>query len=122
MAPACVYVGPFKRWLEKLTIMRVLTFLSPSIWGDADGPGYVRSLLHGTSWGRCLVDTFWDKLCSDLIDQTHFAKHPETSKLIPDQPSFCYGVNLSILNYPTDILDFVRSGQVKVIRKDIECL
>ena len=122
MAPAHIYVGPFRCWLEKLTTTRIFTFFSPCIWGDADGFGYVRNLLHGTKWGRWIVDIFWWKLGSDLIDQTHIAKHPETKKLMPDQPPFWYGVSLAILNYPTDIYEFVRGGQVKVLRKDVKCL
>ena len=119
MAPAYIYLGPFRCWLEKLLATRIITFFSPIIWDDADGFGFVRSLLHGTTLGRWIVDRVWDKLSSDLIDQTHIANHPETKKLIPDKNTFWYGINLGILNYPTDIFDFVRSGQVKVIREDV---
>ena len=85
--------------------------------------GYVRNLLlHGTKWGRWIVDTFWWKLGSDLIDQTHIAKHPETKKLMLDQPRLWYGVSLSILNHLTNIYEFVRGRQVKVLRKDVKCL
>lgn len=52
MAPAHVYIDPLRCWLEKLTTTRPLTWLSPCVWGDADGFGYLRNLLHGTSWGR----------------------------------------------------------------------
>ena len=122
VAPAYIYLGPFRRWLEKLLTTRIFTFFSPSIWGDADGFGYLRSLLHGTTLGRWVVDRFWDKLSSDVIDQTRIADHPETKKLVPDQNTFWYGINLAVLNYPTDIFDFVRNGQVKVIRQDVACL
>ena len=119
MAPSHIYVGPFKCWLEKLTTTRLITWFSPCVWGDADGFGCVRYLLHRTRLGRWLVDTFWNKLGSDLISQTKIASHKDTRKLIPDQAPFWYGVNLSILNYPTDIYDFVRNGQIIVIRKDV---
>jgi len=122
MAPAHIYIGPLRCWLEKLTTTRPLTWFSPCVWGDADGFGYVRNLLHGTRVGRWVVNKFWDKLGSDLIEQTGIAKHEETKKLMPDAPPFWYGVSLSILNYPTDIYDYVRSGQVKVLRKDVEGL
>ena len=122
MAPAHIYVGPFRCWLEKLTTTPIFTLFSPCVWGDADGFGHLRSLLHGTKWGSRIVDAFWWKLGSDLIDQTHIAKHPETRMLMPDQPPFWYGVGLSILNHPTDIYEFVRSGQVRVLRKDVNCL
>ena len=119
MAPAYIYLGPFRCWLEKLLASRIFTLFSPIIWGEADGFGFVRSLLHQTTLGRWVVDRFWDKLGSDVIDQTHIANHPETKKLRPDQSTFWYGINIAILNYPTDIFDFVRSGQVKVIREDV---
>lgn len=109
-------------WLEKLTTVRIFTWFSPCVWGDADGFGYLRKSLHETKVGRWVVDTFWTKLGSDLIAQTHIAEHTETKKLIPDQPPFWYGTSLSILNYPTDIYAAVRTGQVKVIRKDVRCL
>ena len=122
MAPAHVYLGPFRCWLEKITTTRIFTFFSPCVWGDADGFGYLRNLLHNTSVGRKMVDAFWWKLGSDLIDQTHIAKHPETKKLQPDQPAFWYGTRVGILNYPTDIYEFVKSGQIKVLRNDVRCL
>ena len=122
MGPTYIYLGPFRCVLEKLLTTRIFTFFSPLIWGDADGFGSVRSLLHGTTLGRWVVDRFWDKLGSDLVDQTHIANHPETKKLIPDQKTFWYGINLGILNCPTDVFDLVRSGQVKVIKQDVACL
>ena len=122
IAPAYIYLGPFRRWLEKLLATRIFTLFSPIIWDEADGFGFVRGLLHRTTLGRWVVDRFWDKLSSDVVDQTHLAKHPETKKLIPDQSTFWYGINIAILNYPTDIFDFVRSGQVKVIREDVACI
>lgn len=122
IAPAHIYLGPFRRWLEKLLATRIFTLFSPNIWDEADGFGFVRSLLHGTTLGRWVVDRFWDKLSSDVIDQAHLAKHPETKKLIPDQNTFWCGLTIAILNYPTDFFDFVRSGQVKVIREDVACI
>ena len=122
MAPAHIYVGPFRCWLEKLTTTRALTWLSPCVWGDADGFGYVRNLLHGTTWGRWVVDTFWAKIGSDTLDQSGIMKSHSTKNLVPDQPVFWYGTNVSILNYPKDIYQFVRDGQVEVIRKDVKSL
>lgn len=122
MAPAHIYIGPFRCWLEKLTSTRPLTWLSPCVWGDADGFGFVRNLLHGTSWGRWFVDTFWAKIASDTLEQSGILKSEATKNLIPDQPIFWYGVSLAILNYPKDIYELVRNGQVEVIRKDIRSL
>ena len=122
IAPAYIYLGPFRRWLEKLLSTRIFTLFSPIIWDEADGFGFVRSLLHGTTLGRWVVDRFWDKLSSDVIDQTHLAKHPETKKLLPTQNTFWCGLTIAILNYPTDFLELMKSGQVKVIREDVECI
>lgn len=122
LAPAHIYIGPLRCWLEKLTTTRPLTWLSPCVWGDADGFGFVRNLLHGTSWGRRFVDTFWAKITSDTLEQSGVLKSEATKNLIPDQPLFWYGGSLGILNYPKDIYEFVRNGQVEVVRKDVNSL
>ena len=119
---AHVYLGPFRCWLEKLTTVRFLTLFSPCVWGQFDGFGYVRSLMHGTKVGRKIVDIFWQKLTQETIAQSGLNDHDELRKLIPDQPAFWYANGLSILNYPTNIHDFVKSGQVTVIRQDVERL
>ena len=67
MAPGHIYLGPFRCWLEKLTSTRCLTWMSPCVWGDADGFGWIRGLLHSTSWGPKFVETFWNKLTGDLV-------------------------------------------------------
>ena len=67
MAPSHIYLGPLRCWLEKLTSTRWLTMMSPCLWGDADGFGWIRRLLHSTSFGPKLVETFWNKLTSDLV-------------------------------------------------------
>ncbi|KAM0800814.1 dimethylaniline monooxygenase [Usnea florida] len=122
MARPHIHIGPFRCWLEKLTTTRCLTWLSPCVWGDADGFGLVRNLLHGTRWGRWFVDTFWAKMESDTLQQSGILKNEATKDLAPDQSMFWYGVSIAILNYPKDIYELVRSGQVEVIRKDIESL
>ncbi len=122
MAPSHIYIGPLRCWLEKLTTTRPLTWLSPCVWGDVDGFGFVRSLLHCTIWGRWFVDAFWAKMTSDTLEQSGILKSETTKGLVPDQSLFWYGVGIGILNYPKDIYEFVRNGQVAVIRKDIKSL
>ena len=125
MAPAFINLGPFRCWLEKLVTTRFFTLFSPCVWGDADGFGAVRSMLHGTRWGRWVVDKFWETLSGDTIKQSGLLTRDETGelkKLIPDENAFWYASGLGILNYPSDVYDFVRSGQVKIVRKDIEGL
>ncbi|KAG8533981.1 uncharacterized protein KY384_001724 [Bacidia gigantensis] len=122
MAPSHVQIGPVLCWLEKLATTRFITFFSPSIWGDADGFGWIRSLLHGTRFGRWLVKGFYGKLSYETLLQSGLLKDEKLKVLIPDDNALWYGAGLSILNYPTDIHDFVLSGQVEVIRKDIDTL
>ncbi|KAJ4310107.1 hypothetical protein N0V94_008613 [Neodidymelliopsis sp. IMI 364377] len=117
MAPP--FVTPLKKWLEKLVHTRFLTWLSPCIWGDEDGYGGIRRLLHGTWLGRKIVDTFWGILGSDAIDLMEFNKHPETKKLIPWQSAFWIGSGLSIRNFPTDFFEYIRNGTVRVHVADV---
>lgn len=120
MAPA--YVTPLKKWLEKLVTTRFLTWFSPCIWGEADGFGAVRRFLHGTWLGRKIVDSFWSVLANDVIQLIGFDKHPETKKLKPWVSPFWIASGLSILNYPSDIFDLVKSGAVNVHIADISHL
>ena len=122
MAPGHIYLGPLRRWLEKLTTTRVFTFFSPCIWGDADGFGFLRSLLHQTSVGRFIVDKFWGQLGSDAVTQTGLDKHPELQKLKPDGSAFWYATGIGILNYPTNIHHFIKNGIVTIVKKDIKVL
>ena len=116
------YVTPLKRRLDQLVGVRFLTWLSPCIWGENDGFGGVRRFLHGTKVGRWLVDGFWKVLSNDVITANGFDKHPETKKLKPWISAFWIAAALGILNYPTDIYEYVRNGTIKVHLADIERL
>lgn len=120
MAPP--YVTPLKKQLEKLVGVRFLTWFSPCIWGNNDGFGAVRSMLHGTRVGRWVVDSFWKILADDVITLNGYDKHPETKKLKPWMPAFWTATSLGILNYPTDFYDYVRDGTIKVHIADISHL
>ncbi|KAJ9637881.1 hypothetical protein H2199_007376 [Coniosporium tulheliwenetii] len=120
MAPP--YVTPLKKWLEKLVHTRFLTWFSPCIWGNEDGYGGIRGFLHGTVAGRFMVDSFWKVLGGDVLSLNGYDKHPETAKLKPWYPAFWIGSGLSILNYPTDFFDYVRSGKIRVHIADITSL
>ncbi|EON70026.1 hypothetical protein W97_09292 [Coniosporium apollinis CBS 100218] len=120
MAPP--YVTPLKKWLEKLVHTRFLTWFSPCIWGNEDGYGGIRGFLHGTVAGRFMVDSFWKVLGGDVISLNGFDKHPETAKLKPWYSAFWIGSGLSILNYPTDFFEYVRSGKIRVHIADITSL
>jgi cation diffusion facilitator CzcD-associated flavoprotein CzcO len=86
MGPAWMmppYVTPFKMWAEKLVNMRIMTWMSPCIWGDADGYVRIRKWLHGTWLGRKIVDAFWWALANDVCTLNKYDAHPETRKLKP---------------------------------------
>jgi hypothetical protein len=120
MAPP--YVTPFKKWLEKLTQTRFLTWLSPCIWADADGYSAIQSFFHRTVVGRFLVNTFWKILASDVISLNGYDSHPETAKLKPWSSPFFIASSLSILNYDTDFFDLVKDGKARVHIADITSL
>lgn len=89
------------------------------MWGEADGYGTIRSYLHGTAIGRFFVDRFWDVLGGDVVALNKYSSHPETAKLQPWMPAFWTASGLSILNYPTDFFDLVKSKGVRVHVADI---
>jgi cation diffusion facilitator CzcD-associated flavoprotein CzcO len=77
------FVSSFKRWAQKLMTMRIVTWMSPCIWGDADGYVRIRNWLHGTWLGRKIVDGFWWTFGNDICTLNKYDAHPETKKLKP---------------------------------------
>lgn len=120
MAPP--YVTPLKKWLEKLVTTRLLTWFSPCIWGQADGYVGIRRFLHGTWFGRKIVDSFWSVLANDVVQLNGYDKHPEMKKLKPWVSPFWIASSLSILNYPTDFFELIKNGTIQVHIADLECL
>ncbi len=116
------YVTPFRKWLEKLVHLRFLTWLSPCIWGDADGFAGIRKFLNRTYIGRKIISAFWAILESDVDSLNKYNSHPEMAKLRPWQPVFSTGSGLCILNYPTDWFGLIRSGKIRVHIADISHL
>ncbi|KAK5159333.1 hypothetical protein LTS14_002475 [Recurvomyces mirabilis] len=111
-----------KFWVETLVTRRIIAWMSPCLWGDGDGSGWWRSLLHETWLGRKVVDMFWWKLGSDILEQAGYNNDPSLETLRPDCSVFETATSIAILNYPTDILDLVRSARIKVHRKDLDHL
>lgn len=120
MAPP--YVSPLKKWLEKLVSTRFLSWLSPCIWGYADGFGGIRGFLHGTAVGRKLTNVFWGILKNDIITLNEYDKYPETAKLKPWVDPFWVAGGLGILNYPSNFFDFVKECRITVHIGDISKL
>ena len=116
------YVTPFKKLLEGLVSTRVLTWMSPCVWGDADGFTGTRKFLHGTSVGRMLVNGYWALMSKDITKVNRYDKHPETAKLKPWVDPFWVASGLSILNYPSNFFDFVKEGKISVHVADISKL
>jgi hypothetical protein len=121
MSPSIV--TPFKKLLETLPHIRMLSWFSPCSWGAADGYAKIRRFYHGTFIGRAIVDRFWSILASDVHGLVQYDSHPETAKLKPwsSNPMFV-ATSLSILNYETNFFDLVKNGLVKIHIADIEGL
>ncbi|KAK3063060.1 hypothetical protein LTS18_002826 [Coniosporium uncinatum] len=120
MSPALV--TPLKRYLEELVLTRFLTWFSPCVWGEADGYGFIRRLLHHSVIGRWIVDKFWWVLRNDVETLIGFDKDPRIAPLKPWCDPFCMGNGLSILNYDHEFFDLVRTGKITVHIADIERL
>ncbi|KAI1214739.1 FAD/NAD(P)-binding domain-containing protein [Annulohypoxylon truncatum] len=108
------YVTPFKKWIEKLSNTRFLTWFSPCIWGDADGYVGIRNFYHRTPIGRFIVDRFWNILSQDVIGLNKFDSHPDTAKLKPWLEVMFTGCSYSILNYEQDIFELIKSDKVEI--------
>lgn len=122
MSPPYVWIGPFYCWIEMVASLRPFTFLSPCVWGNADGFGKLRSLLHESRVGRWIVENVWKKLGSDILEQGGLNKYEKLTVLKPDAEAMWYATGIAILNYPTNFYDLIVSRQVEILRKDIERL
>ncbi|GKZ35526.1 hypothetical protein AbraIFM66950_006188 [Aspergillus brasiliensis] len=110
-----------KTKLEYLVTMRFFTWFSPCIFGDFDGFSWIRKALHQTRLGRYIVHRFWEGIRMDIIDQNGYRKE-ECLKHLEPLESLFWSARVGILNYPSDIHNYLRSGQVTITRKDIDHL
>lgn len=115
-------VTPLKIIPELLLQTRLVTWLSPCIWGDFDGYGLFRWFLHQTWLGRKIVDGFFFMIEHNSLSHNGYDKHPETAKLKPWDNAFFVGTNRGVLNYDNDFFDLVRSGKIRIHIADIEHL
>ncbi|RGP61380.1 FAD-containing monooxygenase [Fusarium longipes] len=116
------FVTPLKKRLDQLLNIRWMTWFSPCPWGEADGYPGVRNFLHGTAFGRFVVNGFWKALSGDVISANGYDSHPELKKLKPWHSAFWIGSGLSILNYDTPLFELVKQGKIRVHIDDIESL
>ncbi|OJJ73396.1 hypothetical protein ASPBRDRAFT_670785 [Aspergillus brasiliensis CBS 101740] len=110
-----------KTKLEYLVTMRFFTWFSPCIFGDFDGFSWIRKALHQTRLGRYIVHRFWEGIRMDIIDRNGCRKE-ECLKYLEPLESLFWSARVGILNYPSDIHNYLRSGQVRITRKDIDKL
>ncbi|KAF1962512.1 FAD/NAD(P)-binding domain-containing protein [Byssothecium circinans] len=113
---------PLKVIPELLLQTRLVTWLSPCIWGDADGFTLIRNFLHQHWFGRKIVDGFFDKMAHSVLEHNNYDSHPETAKLKPWDDVFYIGTNRGLLNYGTDFFELVRQGLIRVHIADITSL
>lgn len=110
---------PLKVIPELLLQTRLVTWLSPCIWGDADGFSSIRSFFHQHWFGRKIVDAFFGKMQHSVLEHNKYDSHPETAKLRPWDDVFFIGTNRGLLNYGLDFFEFVRNGTIRVHIADI---
>ncbi|GKZ79520.1 hypothetical protein AnigIFM56816_003719 [Aspergillus niger] len=110
-----------KTKLEFLVTMRFFTWFSPCIFGDFDGFSWIRKALHQTRLGRYIVHKFWEGMRTDIIDLNGYRREKCLEHLEPLESLF-WSARVGVLNYPSDIHDYLRTGQVKITRKDIDHL
>jgi cation diffusion facilitator CzcD-associated flavoprotein CzcO len=112
-----------RKWnmlLERMVHVRMFTWFSPCIWGPADGYGWVRQRLHGSSLGRWIVRRFWAFMQGRLVHTNKYDEHEQVGKLKPWVDMFWIAGSLSILNYKTDFFELVRSGMIQIHIADIK--
>ncbi|KAJ9610655.1 hypothetical protein H2200_005432 [Cladophialophora chaetospira] len=108
--------------LERLVHTRLISLFSPCIWGSEDGYKWTRRFLHNTKLGRWVVRRYWSYMQGRLVRTNTYDEHEEVGKLKPWVDMFWIAGSLSILNYPTDFFDLVRTGMIKVHIADIGSL
>ncbi|RYP90683.1 hypothetical protein DL770_003221 [Monosporascus sp. CRB-9-2] len=116
------FVTPLKKWIEKLANTRFLTWLSPCIWGDADGYSRIRNFYHGTAIGRAIVNTFWKILGNDVLTLNAYDSHPKTAKLKPWTEAMFTGASFSIMTYEKDMLELIKGNGIDVHVGEIDHL
>ncbi|PSN74512.1 dimethylaniline monooxygenase (N-oxide forming) [Corynespora cassiicola Philippines] len=113
---------PLKIKPELFIQTRLVSWLSPCIWGDADGFSLIRKFLHQNWLGRKIVDAFFGKMQHSVLEHNDYDSHPETAKLKPWDDVFYIGTNRGLLNYDLDFFQFVKDGTVRIHIADIKCL
>ncbi|KAF2703065.1 FAD/NAD(P)-binding domain-containing protein [Pleomassaria siparia CBS 279.74] len=115
-----VLLGGAKIIPELLLQTRLITWLSPCIWGDVDGFASIRKFFHQSWFGRKIVDGFFAKMGHSTLKINNYDSNTETAKLKPwDEDVFFIGTNRGLLNYDKDFFEFVRDGTIRIHIEDI---
>ena len=118
--PSFAQLGPFKAWREKIPVRRFVSCFSPCFWPD--GMGWLRSFLHFTSFGKSIAQAFWRKMHAETLHECQYKEDKALNTLEPEQSPFWYGTASGVYSYSPDLFDFIRSGQVRVYREDLDTL
>ncbi|KAK0706233.1 hypothetical protein B0T26DRAFT_656103 [Lasiosphaeria miniovina] len=117
--PTHTMLGPVRAWREQLVLRRVLSFMSPCVFPDFSGLGWLRRFLHASAVGRFVASKFWAAIHADTVRDCRFGADPRFGVLEPEHGPFWYGTSSGTLNYEIDFLDLVSSGRVRIHRADI---
>ncbi|KAG9031313.1 hypothetical protein FRB95_002886 [Tulasnella sp. JGI-2019a] len=104
---------------DQVPFVRALTWMSPCIWGDADGFGWIRGFLNGTRLGRWVLAGFWSTAEKTLVQDNGYDTHPKLQKLKPWCGPFWSGASAGALNFSTDFFELVKSDKVDIHIADI---
>ncbi|KAL1388968.1 hypothetical protein HDK64DRAFT_234729 [Phyllosticta capitalensis] len=112
---------PFKVLAESLIMTRMVTWLFPCIWGDADGWDGPRNFLQRTERGRAFVKWFAKNVMQHTLEKnTRFEEHEEIEKLRPWYDLWWVATGRGLLNYDSDVYEFIRKGMVNIHVADVD--
>ncbi|KAK7517451.1 hypothetical protein IWZ03DRAFT_439796 [Phyllosticta citriasiana] len=112
---------PLKVLAESLIMTRMITWMFPCIWGDADGWHAPRRFLQQTERGRRFVDWFMQHVMQHALEKNaRYEDHDETAKLRPWVDLKWIATARGILNYDSDVYEFIRKGMVNIHVADVD--
>jgi cation diffusion facilitator CzcD-associated flavoprotein CzcO len=86
--PTHTFLGPFKAWREKLVMRRFVSFMSPCVFPDFSGFGWLRRFLHFSSVGKVIAQKFWGAIHADTLRDCGYRVDPKLNILEPEQNPF----------------------------------
>lgn len=83
--PAYTNIGPLKAWRERLTVRRISSFMSPWVWADLSGMGWLRRFLDTNPVGKRISKLFWFMIHHDTINDCGFESDRRLKILQPEK-------------------------------------